>query len=129
LDDRVRVVNQCAFDGLLLQNEMDERMTGYSWPGNVRELENAVEHACVMAKSDVIEIEDLPSHVRRERGRVTGAPLRPLKEIERDHIQMALVSNRFNKTLTAQQLGISAATLFRKLKKYGENVAAENDTA
>jgi len=44
----------------------------YQWPGNVRELENAVEHAFVLCKSDRVEPEDLPEHLRLPDGGLSG---------------------------------------------------------
>jgi DNA-binding NtrC family response regulator len=46
--------------------------------------------------------------------------VRPLREIEREYILAALERNHGNRTLTAQQLKIGPATLFRKLKEYAD---------
>jgi DNA-binding NtrC family response regulator len=92
----------------------------YPWPGNVRELENAVEHAVVLAPADRIDRDDLPEEVGRPRPGIPddGDP-RTLDQVERDYILAVLESKQGNKVQTAAQLGIGAATLYRKLKEYG----------
>jgi DNA-binding NtrC family response regulator len=97
-----------------------DRLITYAWPGNVRELENAVEHACLVAHGDRIELSDLPPFVRRQTLARSSVPVRHLREVEREYICAVLLRNGCNKTVTAQQLGISSATLFRKLKRYSK---------
>jgi two-component system, NtrC family, response regulator HydG len=98
--------------------EVIDRLISYGWPGNVRELENAVEHACLVASGDRIELSDLPQFVRHETLAQPTVFVKPLKDVERDYVCAVLRRNRCNKTVTAQQLGISPATLFRKLRRY-----------
>lgn len=93
----------------------------YPWPGNVRELENAVERACALSTGSLISPDDLPDAVRRHTSLIPFSEcVRPLKDVEREYILAALHRNNGNKTLTAQQLDIGAATLFRKLKRYAQ---------
>jgi two-component system response regulator HydG len=100
----------------------------YPWPGNVRELENAIEHAVALARTPCIEPEDLPEEVGSVAiaavpvsAAIAAVPAsaRSLAEIEKEHILAALARNRGRQAPTAQELGISAATLYRKLKGYG----------
>jgi two-component system response regulator HydG len=97
-----------------------ETIMRYQWPGNVRELENAVEFACVVSVDDVIDVNDLPKDVRGHLDLIAKPEeeVRPLRDVERDHILSVLKRNHGSKTLTAQQLGIGAATLRRKLNSY-----------
>ena len=95
-------------------------LNSYPWPGNVRELENAVERAAVMCGGDTILPEHLPPQVLRGAGAEAsgGDPtLRSMSEVETDHIRAVLRHTGGNRTQTAQILGISPATLWRKLKK------------
>ena len=96
----------------------------YHWPGNVRELENAIERACALANGPLIDVDDLPEHVRKgSRLGKTAAAVRPLADVERDYIVAALAANDGNKAKTAEQLDIAPATLFRKLRRFGPRLA------
>jgi DNA-binding NtrC family response regulator len=95
-----------------------EALLAHGWPGNVRELENALEHAVALAEGDAIEREDLPEEIWRARAApATGS--RRLADIEQEHILAALARNEGRQAQTAHELGISTATLYRKLKRYG----------
>ncbi len=95
-----------------------EQILRYPWPGNIRELENAIERACALATGALVELADLPDEVREHQSLVIASEqVRPLREIEREYILAALQRNHGNRTLTAQQLKIGSATLFRKLKE------------
>ena len=93
----------------------------YTWPGNVRELENALERAVALARSDRIEIEDLPAEVGLPPPTIqTADEIRTLAEVERDYIAAALRASGGNRANAAARLGIGAATLYRKLKRERE---------
>jgi two-component system response regulator HydG len=97
----------------------------YPWPGNVRELRNVVENMVLLARSDVLDIDDVPEHVKQ----ATGAPGkaaggfeltgRSLAEMERALIESNLELTQGNRQKTARILGIGERTLYRKLKEYG----------
>jgi transcriptional regulator with PAS, ATPase and Fis domain len=94
-------------------------LSAYVWPGNVRELENAIERAAVLCKDGVIHLEDLPAGIVRASYSPLGEPLgsgRSLQEVEHRHIQAVLESVDGNRSKAAQVLGISPATLWRRLK-------------
>jgi two-component system response regulator HydG len=93
----------------------------YDWPGNVRELENVMERAVILARSGTITIGLLPLGARRETfpAGTTAAPLIPLDLIERQHITSILKETGFNKSRSAEILGISRKTLDRKIAEYG----------
>jgi two-component system response regulator HydG len=94
-----------------------EQLLRHGWPGNVRELENAMEHAVALSRSPCIEPGDLPEEVCAVPAAPAGS--RSLADIEKEHILAALARNQGKQAPTAQELGISAATLYRKLKGYG----------
>ena len=97
-----------------------DQLTRHAWPGNVRELENAMERAVALAQAKRIEPADLPEEIRGALpAPVASGGVRTLEALERDYILAALELNRGNQTVTARQLGIGAATLYRKLKSYG----------
>lgn len=91
----------------------------YDWPGNVRELENAIEHAFVISRGQIIHLGDLPEaiHPPQEEFQIpTGLTL---KEIEKHAIHQALVRNSGKKMATARELGIDKNTLRRKIIRLG----------
>jgi two-component system, NtrC family, response regulator HydG len=95
-----------------------ERILNYPWPGNIRELENAIESACALATGALIDVDDLPAALGSRLAFATSPSVRPLRDVERDYILSVLQRNGGNRTQTAEQLRIAAATLFRKLKQY-----------
>jgi len=96
-----------------------EALRRHAWPGNVRELENALERALVLARDDVVWVEDLPEALRARPSAGAGLPgTRPLAEVEREHILRTLRSVHSNKAAAARILGLDRKTLYRKLKGY-----------
>jgi len=106
----------------------------YHWPGNVRELEHVIEGAMALAHGDTIEAEDLwvnaalsgKSKVTPSGGggRVPSVhqsateKLVSLEEVEKIHIKKILDHNQWNRTRSAEMLGITPKTLYLKIKKY-----------
>ena len=80
-----------------------------------------MERAVALARGSRVELEDLPEEIRQAFPKpvVGGETVHLLSEIEKDYILAVLKLNGDNQTRTAKQLGIGAATLYRKLKKYG----------
>ena len=98
-----------------------ERLLKYSWPGNIRELRNVLERAMIMARghSDV-RTDHLPSEVRDAPGVTVDHHVpRTLAEVERAHIDRTLRYHQSNRTRAARELGISRATLIKKIKEFG----------
>jgi DNA-binding NtrC family response regulator len=108
-----------------------EALAWYRWPGNVGELRAEVLRLMTRAASDlVVEVGDLAPHIREGLAAVDAPPpdlgalaARPLaearNEFERWRIQRALVDADWNQSLAAQQLGLSRAGLFKKMRKLG----------
>lgn len=102
-------------------------LTQYPWQGNVRELQNIVEYACNIETNNRISIESLPFKVRQhkhptEHISYMGTTLsEKLKEVEHavlnEALQLCGKSNE-GKEKIAEMLGVSRATLYRKLNEH-----------
>ncbi len=95
----------------------------YHWPGNVRELQNTVEFAVNMCESGIIKQTDLPTRFKRiiQEDIQYDSEILPIKELEKNAIKMALSKFGTDKVgidKTVKALGLSRATLYRKLKSY-----------
>jgi transcriptional regulator of acetoin/glycerol metabolism len=93
-------------------------LTHYHWPGNVDQLQQVVRRLVAHRRSGVIDVGDLPAEVRTTTRRV----LSPLEAIECDAIVQALAEARGNKARAARVLGLSRATIYRKVREYGITV-------
>ncbi|HYY94985.1 MAG TPA: sigma-54 dependent transcriptional regulator [Pyrinomonadaceae bacterium] len=111
--------NRPALD---LSEEARRRLSAYDWPGNVRELRNAVERAAALAQGDTIEADQVlppaPAQAPEEKSAEAGAAPVTLDELERRHILRVLEDAGGNRERAAAILGISARTLYRKLREY-----------
>ena len=89
----------------------------YAWPGNVRELGNAVEHAVILARGGEVDVEHLPEElIAGDAPLARAARLRPLADVEREHVLAVLDACGGNQVEAARVLGIGRNTLWRKLR-------------
>jgi two-component system response regulator AtoC len=130
---------------LRVSNAAMKALMNYDWPGNVRELENCVERAVALGDGTMIDLSDLPQSIaafnapsrmqpestaelvsdlaasgEMSSGESATAPLSTtdLEDIERATIQRVFEQVKGDKALAGRMLGISRATLYRKLKRY-----------
>jgi transcriptional regulator with PAS, ATPase and Fis domain len=102
----------------------------YDWPGNVRELENCIERAVALGEGKIIDVSDLPPAVLAAAPATEAAPLQgllssnDLEDIERATILRVFEQVNGDKVVAGKMLGISRATLYRKLKRY--NIGAQS---
>lgn len=94
-------------------------LVGYPWPGNLRELRNVLERAILVARgAPVLQRVHLPTEISDVEG-AEGYTPRSIMEVERAHIHRTLRAHKLNRTHAARELGISRATLIKKIKEYG----------
>jgi len=91
----------------------------HDWPGNVRELENAIEHAFVLCRQDLIHLEDLPEHLHPAACTDAASEGMTLQDVEKTAILQTLLRNNGKKLATARELGIDKNTLRRKMIRLG----------
>lgn len=108
-----------------------ELLRHYSWPGNVRELRNLIEHLVLMTLTGIVTPRDLPedflevavpSHAVSQptdhRPTSDGEEIARFDEMERRAIERAVANAGGNIAAAAEKLGLSRATLYRKLHQY-----------
>ena len=105
---------------VLIEEPARQALLGFDWPGNVRQLRNVLRTLAALCDGGRIGLEDLPAMIRQRPVAVmveTPAE-RPLDDAERLALIDALERQRWHMTHTAEQLGISRNTLYRKLRKH-----------
>jgi DNA-binding NtrC family response regulator len=98
----------------------------YDWPGNVRELENCIERAVALGDGKTIDLSDLPPTIASaspsaepaDSSITSPVSSTDLEDIERATIERVFEQVKGDKALAGKMLGISRATLYRKLKRY-----------
>jgi DNA-binding NtrC family response regulator len=91
-------------------------LIGRPWKGNVRELENVLERAIVLGGNDLISLRDLSAESTTSQG-ATPQDLRgAVRRFERQHLMEVLATTQSDKRKAARVLGISLASLYRKLR-------------
>ena len=109
-----------------LSIEAAQILEEYDFTGNVREIEHIIERAIIFAEGDTIVPEDLSlpnsagykSSGARSTTLDIPSEILSMEDLERWHIAKVLDANRWDRTVTANQLGISPKTLYTKIKKY-----------
>jgi two-component system response regulator HydG len=104
-----------------------DALESFPWPGNIRQMENFLQQAVLVSTGPELLLEHLPQQVRDYRptrifipARIGGNSLTHNREqVERNIIQRTLVLNGYSRINTANALGISRVTLYKKMKKYG----------
>jgi two-component system response regulator PilR (NtrC family) len=121
-------------------------LTAAQWDGNVRELRNVIERACILTDGDFITERELasslpaaspavsssfPSSVSQALGAPSSTESDLLVNVERDHIQRALVRANGNKKAAAKMLGLSRRALYRRLERLdlSSTIARRRDVA
>ena len=110
-----------------------KRLLEYEWPGNVRELENCVERATALGDGKTIDVGDLPPAIvgglastgEGQASQGSSLSSNDLEDIERATIQRVFDQVNGDKVVAGKMLGISRATLYRKLKRY--NIGSRTD--
>jgi DNA-binding NtrC family response regulator len=112
-------------DSIQVSNSAMKCLLQYEWPGNVRELENCVERAVALGSKHLLDVSDLPPSVASSSSSLepsspltSGLSTTDLEDIERATIQRVFEQVKGDKILAGKMLGISRATLYRKLKRY-----------
>jgi DNA-binding NtrC family response regulator len=97
-----------------------ELLKGYPWPGNVRELRNILERALLLSHGQLLKVEHFSS-LECDQFLPDKNAANKLEDIEEEHIRTVIRRSAGDVRKAAEFLGISRATLYRKLKKFHKN--------
>ncbi|MBF3171666.1 sigma-54-dependent Fis family transcriptional regulator, partial [Pseudomonas aeruginosa] len=103
-----------------------ECLLGYRWPGNVRQLRHVLRYACALCGGATLQLADLPAELRGE-GRTPASACESGGGPERDALLDALVRHRWKPMAAARELGISRATLYRRVRRHGIRMPGQAD--
>jgi transcriptional regulator of acetoin/glycerol metabolism len=117
------LAEEAGGETVLIDATARQALLDFAWPGNVRQLRNVLRTLAALCDGGRIGLEDLPAMIRQGRP-VTVATVEepsayPLDDAERLVLLAALEQQRWHMTHTAEQLGVSRNTLYRKLRKHG----------
>ena len=100
-------------------------LVAYDWPGNVRALRHAAERAVILAADDAFTVDDF-SLSRMTQPRTSAPPPAPaagsdlnLDRAEKQMVEAALKKHSYNISLAAAELGLTRASLYRRMDKHG----------
>lgn len=96
-----------------------KKLEKYHWPGNVRELQHAIERAIIMSESQVLQPSDFLLSSQEAKGDALLFEDYNLEEIEKIIIHKAISKHGGNISHAAKELGLSRASLYRRLEKHG----------
>jgi DNA-binding NtrC family response regulator len=102
-----------------VSKEIMDLLSSYQWPGNIRELRNVLERAVLLARENPLSLGHFSCLQVQVGPQSTGSVETGLDSLELEHIKKVLVSSGGDAARAAKTLGISRATLYRKLKKNG----------
>ena len=120
--------NNKVVDGI--SEDVLDILTDYQWPGNVREIKNIIERAVVLTQDRIITQKDLPENISKEKAeeRKLTIPFgMPLREIEKKIIIETLRRSKGDKEITANLLGITPRTIYRKMNSLEEEEKQEEE--
>ncbi|CAI8936627.1 Acetoin catabolism regulatory protein [Pseudomonas sp. IT-196MI5] len=116
------LAEEAGAETVLIDGPARKALLGFAWPGNVRQLRNVLRTLAALCEDGRIGLEDLPAMIRQARpvvSTIEEASEHPLEDAERLALLAALEQTRWHMTHTAEQLGVSRNTLYRKLRKHG----------
>ncbi len=110
-------------------NETLRCLLRYAWKGNIRELQNVIERAMILEDGDLITPAVLPSNLLRNThpDKRAGPLKEAVREFEREYINRILQATKGDKQLTAELLGVSVSSIYRRLQVFEEEVAGQRN--
>lgn len=115
------LAEEAGGETIVIDEPARQALLAFNWPGNVRQLRNVLRTLAALCDEGRIGLEDLPAMIRQVRPPLELKSVEsehPLEDAERLALLNVLEQTRWHMTQTAQQLGVSRNTLYRKLRKH-----------
>ncbi len=106
-------------DPKIISPNAHKRLQKYRWPGNIRELQHAIERAVIMSESDTLGPDDFFFLMSGPQDSDIQTDNYNLDEVEKSIIQKAINKHQGNISKAAKELGLTRASLYRRLEKHG----------
>ncbi|MFI8225563.1 sigma-54-dependent Fis family transcriptional regulator [Pseudomonas sp. NPDC085632] len=115
------LAEEAGGETIVIDEAARQALLAFNWPGNVRQLRNVLRTLAALCYEGRVGVEDLPVMIRQGSPAVFAVKEsdHPLEDAERSALLNVLEQTRWHMTHTAQQLGVSRNTLYRKLRKHG----------
>jgi len=110
-----KIVSKYERSEITFESEALEQIERHSWNGNIREMENRIERAVILCENNLIAVSDLDLEIISN---VQNNDDLQLSEIEKTTIEKVLQKNNFNVSKSAEELGLSRASLYRRMEKF-----------
>ncbi|PWB27657.1 sigma-54-dependent transcriptional regulator [Flavobacterium sp. HTF] len=111
-----KMVDKYGRDTIIFDKKVLEQIEKHAWKGNIREMENKIERAVILCENNIITVSDLDLE------QITEYEDNPdeiqLSAVEKATVEKALLKNNNNISKTAEELGLSRGSLYRRLEKY-----------
>ena len=110
-----KIIEKYDRSEIVFEEEALDQIGKHSWNGNIREMENRIERAVILCENNQITISDLDLDIISN---FDGNDDLQLSEIEKSTIEKVLQKNNFNISKSADELGLSRASLYRRMEKF-----------
>ena len=112
-----KMIDKYERNTIVFEEKALEQIEKHAWHGNIREMENRIERAVILCENNSIKATDLDLEIVTSFDENTDDF--QLSDLEKVAIEKALVKNEFNISKSAEELGLSRASLYRRIEKYG----------